>query len=101
MPHANIWIRKSNQAAWDSLDDKSGFINACLKDLLLDNRQQTPLVQTPVQVEVRREYDSDLVFSQLEDMGLHVIDGRPGYASTDLGDVVRYTVFNDKVTIVK
>jgi len=31
--NATIYIHKTNQAAWDAIDNKSDFVNACLTDL--------------------------------------------------------------------
>lgn len=32
MPHANIWIRKKNEAKWNAMEDKSDFVNTMLEE---------------------------------------------------------------------
>ena len=33
MPHANIWIRKENEEAWESIQEKSEWLNDILSGL--------------------------------------------------------------------
>lgn len=86
MPTISIFIRQHDLPKWQALDSKSQWLH----DNLLSVEGQTP-----VQAEQTWE---DMILGQIEDYGLHPSD-KPGYAINDNGEYVRYTVFNDKVTI--
>lgn len=59
MPHANIWIRRSNQAAWDALDNKSDWINSHLKDTTSADDDYSPKSQVEAAGYVFIEIDDD------------------------------------------
>jgi hypothetical protein len=68
MPHANVWIRKKDWAAWQSLENKSEFLHNSLSI--------TEPVHTPVPTRTREEqneYDES-VQGQVENAGFAFVE---------------------------
>lgn len=72
MPHANVWIRKENEAKWNAMASKSEWLNAILRNAD-DTSEWGKTIGTPVGPAVTvltetLESDEDEEYDYLEDL---------------------------------
>lgn len=61
MPHANIWIRKENWETWQTLPDKSDFVNSLLGENNSIASQPVVKADIPDSPKIRKEFSSDVL----------------------------------------
>jgi hypothetical protein len=69
--NATIYIHKTNQAAWEAIENKSDFVNALLKE----HRALSPLMKTTVTpIQVTPTPDGDSLEEQLAEKGFALVE---------------------------
>jgi hypothetical protein len=77
MPNKTIYIRREDEAAWDALADKPGFIHQALASKTFPTYIATPEKISSTQPSVKIK-DEPVTFESLENRDQQLCTGHPG-----------------------